>query len=321
MVQKENTMTNRKILVLAITLNTLSLIALLGYSLERTAWLFARFETDTVLPVAAAVVVEIAAVALLVGAGAIAQLDRPARAWANRALGAVLSVQALANLSAGYLRGGHATLALFAGDNPNASYAVAAALWLSVNLAVPALIFFLSKLLERLIGTWQHASDAPLREQLVSLRTESARLTEQSAALRIERDQARTQAFQVRMLIDQGDAESAQVRNELEQVRSEAAKEHATLEEVRRQSAAVAHENERLRAMVRTHAEQADQLSAENAALSAVAAIDVRTIAQTLRSRDVPLRTIGDALRVNEKTIRNWTADVRTNGHMTEEEA
>src|SRR5688572_21979721 len=97
---------NRKILTVAIGVNALALVALLGYSIERTAWLFDLFEDWTEAAVAAAVVVELAAVALLVGAGALSHLDAAARAWANRALVAVLSVQALANLSAGYLRGG-----------------------------------------------------------------------------------------------------------------------------------------------------------------------------------------------------------------------
>lgn len=134
----------------AIIATALALLALLAYSLERSAWLFGLFEQWSILAVAAAVVVELAAVALIVGAGALAHIDPLTRAWANRALLAVLSVQALANLSAGYLRGGARTLALFGGSE-RAAYAVAAALWLVTNLAVPGLILCLSKLLERLI--------------------------------------------------------------------------------------------------------------------------------------------------------------------------
>ena len=125
-----------------------ALLGLLAYSLERTIWLFQRFEVAAEPAIAAAVVVELAAVALIVSSGALPPSARP---WGNRALLAVLSVQALANLSAGYLRGGRATLALFgAADDPSA-YAVASTLWFVTNLAIPGLTLSLSKLLEHLI--------------------------------------------------------------------------------------------------------------------------------------------------------------------------
>lgn len=149
----------RRRLVTAAVVTLLALVALLAYSLERTAWLFGLFEESHGLAIAAAVVVELAAVALLAGAGALAEMNAAARAWANRALLAVLSVQALANLSAGYLRGGQRTLAAF-GDGW-AAYAVAAALWLVTNLAVPGLILCLSKLLECLFA---HIAPAPQTE-------------------------------------------------------------------------------------------------------------------------------------------------------------
>lgn len=135
---------------IAIGATVIALLALLGYSLERTVWLFGLFEETQELAVAAAVVVELAAVALLAGAGIIAQLTPDARAWANRALLAVLSVQAIANLTAGYLRGGERTLAVLGGDW--FAFAVAAALWLVTNLAVPGLILCLSKLLEQMLA-------------------------------------------------------------------------------------------------------------------------------------------------------------------------
>jgi hypothetical protein len=172
---------NRKILVLAIITTGIALLALLVYSIERTSWLFGLFETWQPAAYAAALVVELAAVALLVGAGALAHMDMQARAWANRALLAVLSVAALANLSAGYLRGGRSTLAQFAGDE-RAAYAVAASLWFVTNLAVPGLILCLSKLLERLIAALiavESVSDAPA-EQFASIppskRSQVARL-------------------------------------------------------------------------------------------------------------------------------------------------
>lgn len=165
---------SRRTLIIGIGACALALLALLAYSLERTAWLFSLFEQRYELAIAAAVVVELAAVALLIGGATLATIDATAQAWANRALAAVLSVQALANLSAGFLRGGARTLGAFEGDGWRwyAGYAVASALWLTTNLAVPVLILCLSKLLERLVGAWgaqasrtdahPHKSDAPL---------------------------------------------------------------------------------------------------------------------------------------------------------------
>src|SRR5689334_16076787 len=106
---------NRKLLYTAIGATSFALLLLLIYSFERTSWLFGLFESWTIAAQAAALVVEMSAVALLVGAGALAHLDAHTRDWANRALLAVLSVSALANLTAGYLRGGRATLALLGG--------------------------------------------------------------------------------------------------------------------------------------------------------------------------------------------------------------
>lgn len=128
------------------------MLALLAYSLERTAWLFGLYEQQHEVAIAAAVVVEFAAVALIAGAAPLAKLSPEARAWSNRALLAVLSVQSLANLAAGFLRGGRATLALFGSPNELAAYVVAATLWLVTNLAIPALVLCLSKLLEHLLA-------------------------------------------------------------------------------------------------------------------------------------------------------------------------
>lgn len=142
----------------------IALILLLVYSFERTSWLFGLFEEWHIAAYAAAVVVEASAVALIAGAGALALMDEQVRAWANRALGAVLSIQALANLAAGYLRGGARTMALFDGGQGWqfwSGYAVAAVLWLVVNLSVPALILCLSKLLERLIHAYATLEEKP----------------------------------------------------------------------------------------------------------------------------------------------------------------
>ena len=126
----------------------LALLGLLAYSLERTIWIFGLFEVQHAPAVAAAVVVELSAVALIMSAWSLPVHARP---WGNRALLAVLSVQALANLSAGYLRGGRQSLALFGTPDEPSAYAVASVLWLVTNLAIPGLTLSLSKLLEQLI--------------------------------------------------------------------------------------------------------------------------------------------------------------------------
>jgi hypothetical protein len=159
---------NRTQLKIGIGGTVTALLLLLAYSLERTVWLFGLFEQDQNLAIAAAIVVELAAVALLAGAGTIASLDGQAKAWANRALLAVLSVQALANLSAGYLRGGHKTLWTLGGDW--AAYAVALVLWLVANLAVPGLILCLSKLLERMLAKLEALPLSAQKEETQRLR-------------------------------------------------------------------------------------------------------------------------------------------------------
>jgi hypothetical protein len=151
---------NKRILWAAIAVNALALAGLLVYSLERSIWLFSLYEEWSTPAIAAAAVIEVAAVALIISAGALELLDPAARAWSNRALGAILSVQALANLTAGYLRGGRQALALF-GPDDLAAYSVGAVLWLVTNLAVPVLVLSLSKLLERLIAAAALASSAP----------------------------------------------------------------------------------------------------------------------------------------------------------------
>lgn len=149
---------NKTALLAGIGVTSLALILLLIYSFERTSWLFGLFEQWRLAAQAAALVVEVAAVALLVSAGALAHLDARARAWSNRALVAVLSISGLANLAAGFLRGGRSTLALFdTVSTPTgawSAYAVAAALWLVTNLSVPALILCLSKLLEQMLSAY-----------------------------------------------------------------------------------------------------------------------------------------------------------------------
>ena len=151
----------KKALLAAIAVNALALLGLLVYSLERSIWVFSLYEVAAEPAIAAAAVIEVAAVALIISAGALDTIDDAAKSWANRALGAILSVQALANLTAGYLRGGRQALALFGQADDMAAYAVGAVLWLVVNLAVPVLVLSLSKLLERLISAAVASSPTP----------------------------------------------------------------------------------------------------------------------------------------------------------------
>lgn len=149
---------SRQAILIGIGGISIALVCLLIYSFERTSWIFGLFEAWNYAAYAAAGVVEVAAVALLIGAAAWGQLDKERRLWASIALQVVLSIQALANLTAGYLHGGSATLNLLKTDSTGAgywaAYVVASALWLVVNLAVPMLILCLSKLLEGLISLY-----------------------------------------------------------------------------------------------------------------------------------------------------------------------
>lgn len=140
----------------------LALVALLAYSVERSAWLLSLYETvgegsyGPTLAMVAALVAELGAIALIIAEGAIGLLDhRTARRlarWANLGLIVVLSLQSVAGLVAGYTRGGARMLdALGAGDS-SARFAVAAVALLLGNLAAPALILALSKIAGLLVA-------------------------------------------------------------------------------------------------------------------------------------------------------------------------
>lgn len=152
-------MTRRGSITIAVLI-LLALLSLLVYSLDRTSWLLAQYElseagtlahqlglSPLALGVAAALVIEIGAIALV--AGDVLALERSAiKRYATAGLAVVLSVQALANLLAGYLRG-WATVdqALTAHDvSANVAWWVAGFSWVLSSAAVPALIFILSKL-------------------------------------------------------------------------------------------------------------------------------------------------------------------------------
>lgn len=152
-------MTKRAYITIA-ALILLALLALLIYSLDRTSWLLAQYElsqpgtladwlglSPLALGVAAALVIEIGAVALV--AGDVLALEKSAiKRYATAGLAVVLSVQALANLLAGFLRGWSTVEQALTTHDVSASLAwyVAGLSWVLSSAAVPALIFILSKL-------------------------------------------------------------------------------------------------------------------------------------------------------------------------------
>lgn len=315
---------SKKLLTIAIAAVSLALICLLLYSIERTAWLFDQFETWTEAAYAAAIVVELAAVALIVGASALAHLDKSARAWANRALLAVLSVGALANLSAGYLRGGAAVLDAFGGDT--SAYAVAASLWAVTNLAVPGLILCLSKLLERLI-----AAVGRRRTFLTQRRTLIVRLLHSLRAARADLARSAAVSAQTGQALAQRDAQIAQLNQEVARLTSMLADSCADLEEARadlaqqvdatvRSGATLTQQDQQLSQLQATIARQDQEIARlkEEAAQAPTAGdLDTTAIARALREpRQIDWRTIERLLGIAQATLRGRVE--RTNGHLVE---
>lgn len=123
----------------------LAILALMVYSIDRTAWVFGLFEGDRAYAhefgLAAAIVIELAGIAFIIAeATAVKQI----RFWVVLGLAAILIVQTLANLIAGALRG-FDTIASALPTNGWAT-AWALALWAFANALIPALIFILSKI-------------------------------------------------------------------------------------------------------------------------------------------------------------------------------
>jgi hypothetical protein len=152
-------MSRRASIIIAVLI-LLALLALLVYSLDRTSWLLAQYElsqpgtladwlglSPLALGVAAALVIEVGAVALV--AGDVLALERSKiQRYATAGLFVVLAVQALANLLAGYLRGYASVRTTLEahGASADAAWWIAGLSWVLSSAAVPALIFILSKL-------------------------------------------------------------------------------------------------------------------------------------------------------------------------------
>lgn len=301
---------NKKLLITAIVVTSLALAALLAYSIERTAWLFGRFEDWAPAAYAAALVVELAAVALIVGASALAHLDRAARAWANRALVAVLSVGALANLAAGYLRGGRATLAQFGSAAEWAPYGVAASLWLTTNLAIPGLILCLSKLLERLV-----VALADRRRTLAAQRrTLIVRLLHALRAERATTDQVRQGTAQIQ-------ATAASLEQTIARASEAAAQQAADLARQQQEIARLQSEAAQQTATIAQQDQEIARLREEVAQAATSGPLDTTAIARALREpRAIDWRTIESLLGVAQATLRGRVerAERNGNGHLVE---
>lgn len=150
----------------------ISIVALLIFSLDRTSWLFAIFETGRdngeMLGKVAAIVVELAAVALITSKIVINKQDH-LREYRYIVFGlvVVLGVQTIGNLIAGWIRGSKPIHALF--SEGNFTGIVAAVTWLVVNACIPILIYILSELLAyviRLLLEYERPSDLPSFIQL-----------------------------------------------------------------------------------------------------------------------------------------------------------
>jgi len=155
----------KKSLLVITTIIGVALIALLAYSVERSAWLLELYEapktaddgSGPALAMAAALVAELGAVALIVGEAAIGLVghERTAKRlarWAGFGLLLILSLQSVAGIIAGYTRGGGRMLDTIGAGNNDARFAVAAVALLLGNLVVPGLILALSKIAALLVG-------------------------------------------------------------------------------------------------------------------------------------------------------------------------
>lgn len=165
-------MSKKTILIASIAGLLISIIALLIFSLDRTSWLFAIFETGRsngeFLGRVAAIVVELAAVALITSKIVISKQDHP-KEYRYIVLGlvVVLGVQSIGNLIAGWVRGAKPIHELFIENS--FTVAVATITWAVVNACVPILIYILSELLAyviRLLLEYDRPVDLPTVVQL-----------------------------------------------------------------------------------------------------------------------------------------------------------
>lgn len=161
---------NRSILWTAVSVLGAAIVALMLYSLDRTAWLFALYEAGrphaAQLGLLAAVVIELAGIALIVGESAAETLPEPTNkqvgAWVSRGLVGILATQATANFIAGFLRGTSTFYNAFGGYEGRWLWAIAGVAWFLSNALIPGLIFVLSKIEAHLIRLLLAPSSSPV---------------------------------------------------------------------------------------------------------------------------------------------------------------
>lgn len=154
---------NRRTYSIIAAIIAVAILALLGYSLDRTAWAFRTFEGSQPLAaglgLAAALVVELAIIGLIAGralADAL-RLDDEARRvllrWGRAGMIAAILAQTTINLVAGGLRGWRVLYDQLAGAGlgAQAALAISGLVWLLVNALVPFLLYVLSEMEARII--------------------------------------------------------------------------------------------------------------------------------------------------------------------------
>lgn len=198
--------------------------------------------------------------------------------------------------------------------------------WAALHAGFPIVAFCYTMQLHKMAAVRRVRNVAAQRRSLVrrlarALRTARGEVRTQSATLRMELEE-------VRKVGEQASQERGQVRSEADALRTEAARladlirmEEAKGAEAREQLRMERERAMQLSAQVRTAQEEKEKAqallasqSAELETMSALVGVDVHTLAQLLRDKGVALRIIAEALGVSEKTIRNWTVEVITNG-------
>jgi hypothetical protein len=165
------TIKNTKTLAWGIGFIAFALFILMAFSIERTAWLISIFESGQAGPVfgyAAAIIIEIAAIAFIAAEIMIA----PKSSLGKLVMGGlilILVLQSMANGVKGWINGWEGMRAILGSDNKLAQ-AIAGAAWLVVNGLIPLLIFILSKLLASFIAQLLAALDTKNRADLARRR-------------------------------------------------------------------------------------------------------------------------------------------------------
>lgn len=297
----------------------LAIAILLIYSLDRTAWLFQIYETGRGdwglwIGFAAAVVIEVVAVALIASDSAATALwpteRQQVRHWAVSGLIGILVTQLAANLFAGYLRGWQTTMdALDGGAMFSAAWLISGFLWLLTNSAIPALIFILSmieaQIVRLTIAAWttakQEQSDLEqatiwLEQSKADAATEHLRAEHALAELaqsNADAEQWRWQSEQAHHVVEQERQHAEQYRLDYEQERQRAAQAEATSEHWQRQHA-------RLQAL----AEQPVIFSRQA----------VVSYARQLRSQGKSTREVEQIMGWGWSTLDNWIRDAEQSG-------